>query len=172
MWLKCPSLLPADGGQKRNDASLLPCRCVGQHGEVQRPGRVQLQHADPVRPREGPVHRGAGGAVRPGPQRHQQTAAAAGKTRATGALLLAAFDDSASAPTPAARSWSAISSPSPESCGAENTFQTLHLNAANSIMMLSVISSLRGSLKSASSVRIRSLSATFHNLILPPFVCC
>lgn len=76
--------LPPDRYQNRNDA-LFSCRCVGQHGEVQRPGRVQLQHADPVRPGEGPVHRGAGGALRPGPQRHQQTAAATGKTRAAAA---------------------------------------------------------------------------------------
>lgn len=36
-----------------------------------------------------------------------------------------------------------------ESCGAKNAFQTLHLNAANSIMMPSVISLLWESLKSA-----------------------
>lgn len=53
-------------------------RCVGQHGEVQRSGSVQLQHADPVGPREGFVHRSAGDAVRSGPQRYQQAAAATG----------------------------------------------------------------------------------------------
>ena len=55
-------------------------RCAGQHGEVQRPGSLQLQHADSVRPREVSVRRRAGGVVRPGPQRHQQTATATGNT--------------------------------------------------------------------------------------------
>lgn len=55
-------------------------RCAGQHGEVQRPGSLQLQHADSVRPWEGSVRRRAGGVVRPGPQRHQQTATASGNT--------------------------------------------------------------------------------------------
>lgn len=54
-------------------------RCVGQHGEVQHSGSVQLQHADSVRPRKGFVRRSAGGVVRPGPKRHQQTATASGK---------------------------------------------------------------------------------------------
>lgn len=55
-------------------------RCVGQHGEVQRSGSVQLQHADSVRPREGFVRWSTGGVVRPGPQWHQQTATATGNT--------------------------------------------------------------------------------------------
>lgn len=41
--VKCSS-----GECNHNDASLFPCRCAGQHGEVQRPGRVQLQHANAV----------------------------------------------------------------------------------------------------------------------------
>lgn len=59
---------------------ILLCRRAGQHGEVQRPGHLQLQHADAVGPGEGSVRGRQGGLVRLGPQRHQQAAAAAGNT--------------------------------------------------------------------------------------------
>lgn len=108
--VKCSS-----GGCNHNDASLFPCRCAGQHGEVQRPGRVQLQHANAVRAREGAVHRRAGGALRPGPQRHQQTAATAGETH--NSALAAASADSQSERTSRGeepKRSSAISSPPPD----------------------------------------------------------
>lgn len=68
--------------------SVSSSRCFGQHGEVQHPGSLQLQHADAVRPRAGSVRGSAGGVVRPGPQRHQQTATASGNAhRAPNALF-------------------------------------------------------------------------------------